>query len=93
MSDGLMELQILAKIKQVADQILEEHKNSKVRFGGINYADLRIVDVSYNLHLDGEEDYSVLIEECSPTSYEFHEFMVGCLKNKLGFYVNVSCEW
>lgn len=93
MTDGLMELQILAKIKEVADEILETHKNSTVRFGGINYADLRIVDVSYNLHLDGEEDYSVLIEECSPTAYEFQEFMVECLKDKLGFFVNVSCEW
>lgn len=46
--------QNIIKIKQVADEILEEHENSKVRFGGINYADLRIVDVSYNLHLDGE---------------------------------------
>ena len=85
--------QQLLKIKEVSDQILEENKNSKVRFGGINYADLRIVDVSYNLHLDGEEDYSVLIEECSPTAYEFQEFMVECLKDKLGFFVNVSCEW
>ena len=85
--------QQLLKIKEVADQILEEHENSTVRFGGINYADLRIVDVSYNLHLDGEDDYSVLIEECSPTAYKFQEFMVECLKEKLGFSVNVSCEW
>jgi hypothetical protein len=85
--------QNLLKIKKAADQILEEHENSTVRVGGINYADLRVVDVSYNLHLDGEEDYSVLIEECSPNVYEFQEFMVECLKGKLGFYVNVSCEW
>ena len=85
--------QNLIKIKQVADQVLEEHENSTVRFGGINYADLRIVDVSYNLHLDGEEEYSVFIEECSPTAYEFQEFMLECLKDKLGFFVNVVCEW
>ena len=83
----------LLKIKEVADQVLEEHEKSTVRFGGINYADLRVVDVSYNLHLDGEEDYTVLIEECSPTAYEFQEYMVECLKDKLGFFVNVSCEW
>lgn len=98
----------LLKIKEVADQILEEHKNSVVphslkkvgisstniiQYSPVNYADLRVVDVSYNLHLDGEEDYSVLIEECSPTAYEFQEFMVECLKEKLGFFVNVSCEW
>jgi hypothetical protein len=54
---------------------------------------LRVVDVSYNLHLDGEEDYSVLIEECSPTAYELQEYMIECLKDKLGFYVNVVLEW
>ena len=88
----------LTKIKEVADEILETHKNSVVkldgiRFDGINYADLYVVDVSYNLHLDGDETYSVLIEECSPTAYEFQEFMVECLKEKLDFFVNVECEW
>lgn len=83
----------LIKIKEVADEILETHKNSTVRFGGINYADLFVRDVSYNLHLDDEETYSVLIEECSPTAYEFQEFMLECLKDKLGFFVNVVCEW
>ena len=78
----------LIKIKEVADEILKNHKNS-----GVNYGDLRVVDVSYNLHLDGEEDYSVLIEECSPTAYELQEYMIECLKDKLGFYVNVVLEW
>jgi hypothetical protein len=83
----------LIKIKEVADEILETHKNSTVRFGGINYADLSVVDVNYNLHLDGDETFEVLIEECSPTAYEFQEFMLECLKDKLGFFVNVVCEW
>ena len=83
----------LIKIKEVADKILETHKNSTEKFGGVNYGDLGVVDVSYNLHLDGEEDYSVLIEECSPTAYEFQESMLECLKDKLGFYVNVVLEW
>ena len=83
----------LLKIKEVADEILETHKNSTEKFGGVNYGDLGVVDVSYNLHLDGEEDYSVLIEECSPTAYDFQEYMVECLKDKLGFYVNVVLEW
>lgn len=83
----------LIKIEEVADEILETHKNSTEKFGGVNYGDLRVVDVSYNLHLDGEEDYSVLIEECSPTAYELQEYMVECLKDKLGFYVNVVLEW
>ena len=80
-------------IKAVADAILKNHKNSTETFGGVNYGDLRVVDVSYNLHLDGEEEYSVFIEECSPTAYEFQEFMLECLKDKLGFFVNVVCEW
>lgn len=83
----------LTKIKEVADEILETHKNSTVRFDGVNYGDLYVRDVSYNLHLDGDETYSVLIEECSPTAYDFCEFMVECLKDKLGFDVNVECEW
>ena len=84
----------LIKIKEVADQILETHKNSTVRFdGGINYADLFVRDVSYNLHLNGDETYSVLIEECSPTAYDFCEFMIECLKDKLGFDVDVVLEW
>ena len=83
----------LIKIKEVADEILQTHKNSTVRFDGVNYADLRIVDVSYNLHLDDEETYSVLIEECSPTAYNFQEYMVGRLNIKLGFDVIVECEW
>ncbi len=83
----------LIKIKEVADQILETHKNSTIRFDGVNYADLRVVDVSYNLHLDDEETYSVLIEECSPTAYNFCEFMVGRIELKVGFPVNVVLEW
>ena len=83
----------LIKIKEVADEILETHKNSTVRFGGINYADLSVVDVSYNLHLDGDETFEVLIEECSPTAYEFQEFMIESLKEKLDFFVNVRTEW
>jgi hypothetical protein len=83
----------LLKIKEVADEILETHKNSTVRFDGINYADLYVRDVSYNLHLDGEETYGVLIEECSPTAYDFAEYMLECLKDKLGFDVDVVLEW
>jgi hypothetical protein len=83
----------LIKIKEVADKILEDVLSDEIKFDGINYTDLRIVDVSYNLHLDGEETYSVLIEECSSSAYDFCEFMVGCLKDKLGFDVDVVLEW
>ena len=83
----------LIKIKEVADKILKTHKNSTETFGGVNYGDLGVVDVSYNLHLDGEENYSVFIEECSPTAYEFQEYMVGRIELKVGFPVNVVLEW
>jgi len=88
--DGVMELQILTKIKKVADKILEDyHKPPK----GYVYNQYKVADVSYNLHLDGEETYSVVICEISPTATKFQEYMVKCLKDKLGFSVNVILEW
>ena len=88
----------LALIQEVANKALEEHKNSTERFGGVNYADLRVVDVwvKYSIH---EEDleYGVLIEECSPTAYEFQEYVGEYLKdnlpNDLGWHVYVETEW
>ena len=52
-----------------------------------------VVDVYLTYHMDGDIHYHILIEECSPTSYEFQEFMVESLKEKLGFCVIVECEW
>ncbi len=45
----------LTLIQEVATKALEEHKNSTERFGGVNYANLRVVDVwvKYSIH---EED-------------------------------------
>ena len=88
----------LTLIQEVANKALELHKNSTERFGGVNYADLRVVDVwvKYSIH---EEDleYGVLIEECSPTAYDFQEYMVEYLKENLpdylGCYVDVELEW
>lgn len=80
----------LTKIKEVTDEILEDyHKPPK----GYVYNQYKVADVSYNLHLDGEETYSVVICEISPTATKFQEYMIECLKDKLGFYVNVECEW
>ena len=88
----------LTLIQEVANKALELHKNSTERFGGVNYADLRVVDVwvKYSIH---EEDleYSVLIEECSPTAYDFQDYMLEYLKdnlpNNLGWSIYVELEW
>lgn len=81
------------KIKKASEEILQEHKKSTEKFSGVNYGDLGVVDVYLTYHMDGDIYYHILIEECSPTSYEFQEFMVESLKDKLGFCVIVECEW
>jgi hypothetical protein len=88
----------LTLIQEVANKALELHKNSTERFGGVNYADLRVVDVwvKYSIH---EEDleYGVLIEEASPTAYDLQDYMLEYLKdnlpNDLGWHVYVELEW
>jgi len=89
----------LTLIQEVANKALEEHKETAFSgFKGVNYADLRVVDVwvKYSIH---EEDleYGVLIDECSPTAYELQEYMVEYLKENLPDYlrnyVNVELEW
>jgi hypothetical protein len=88
----------LIQIQEVANKALEDHKNSTERFGGVNYADLRVVDVwvKYSIH---EEDleYGVLIEECSPTAYDLQDYMVEYLKENLPDYlrdlVDVVTAW
>jgi hypothetical protein len=88
----------LFQIQEVATKALEEHKNSTERWSGINYLDLRVVDVyvKYSIH-DEDAEYGVLIEECSPTAYDFQEYMVEYLKENLPDYlsgfVNVELEW
>jgi hypothetical protein len=88
----------LFQIQEVATKALEEHKNSTERFSGVNYADLRVVDVyvKYSIH-DEDAEYGVLIEECSPTAYELQEYMVEYLKENLPDYlrdyVYVELEW
>ena len=88
----------LTLIQEVATKALEKLKNSTERFGGVNYADLRVVDVwvKYSIH---EEDleYGVLIEECSPTAYDLQDYMVEYLKENLPDYlrdyVYVETAW
>jgi hypothetical protein len=88
----------LFQIQEVANKALELHKNSTERFGGVNYADLQVVDVwvKYTIH---EEDleYGVLIEECSPTAYDLQDYMVEYLKENLPDYlrdlVDVVTAW
>ena len=53
----------LFQIQEVANKALELHKNSTERFSGVNYADLRVVDVWVRYSLgDSREYYGVLIE-------------------------------
>lgn len=99
MNDTIKENLIL--IQDVANKALEEYKNStepKERFSGVNYADLQVVDVyvKYSIHYEDLE-YGVLIEECSPTAYEFQEYVGEYLKENLPDYlrdyVYVELEW
>ncbi len=88
----------LTLIQEVATKALEEHKNSTERFGGVNCADLRVVDVwvEYSIHGEGLK-YGVLIEECSPTAYDLQDYMVEYLKENLPDYlrdlVDVVTAW
>ena len=88
----------LFQIQEVANKALELHKNSTERFGGVNYADLRVVDVwvKYSIH-DEDLEYGVLIEECSPTAYDLQDYMVEYLKENLPDYlrdlVDVFTAW
>jgi hypothetical protein len=89
---------ILILIQKVAEKGLEECKNLTERFGGVNYGDLRVVDVwvKYSLY-DEDLVYGVLIEEVSPTAYELQEYMVEYLRDNLpgdlGFHTMVETEW
>ena len=91
----------LILIQEVATKSLQEYISStepKDRFSGVNYADLRVVDVyvKYSIH-DEDAEYGVLIEECSPTAYELQEYMVEYLKENLPDYLRnyviVETEW
>jgi hypothetical protein len=91
----------LTLIQEVANKALQEYISStepKDRFSGVNYADLQVVDVyvKYSIHYEDLE-YGVLIEEASPTAYEFQEYMVEYLKdnlpNDLGWHCYVELEW
>lgn len=88
----------LFQIQEVAKKALELHKNSTERFGGVNYADLRVVDVwvKYSIH-EQDLEYGVLIEECSPTAYDLQDYMVEYLKENLPDYlrdlVDVVTAW
>jgi hypothetical protein len=88
----------LFQIQEVANKALELHKNSTERFSGVNYADLRVVDVWVRYSLgDSREYYGVLIEECSPTAYDLQEYMLDYLKDNLPDYLSwciyVELEW
>jgi phage FluMu gp28-like protein len=88
----------LTLTEQQAKELYEFLRGAKERFSGVNYADLRVVDVwvKYSIH-EQDLEYGVLIEECSPTAYDFQDYMVEYLKdnlpNNLGWNVYVELEW
>ncbi len=88
----------LCMIQQEAEKALELHKNSTERFSGVNYGDLEVVDVWVKYSIKYEDlEYGVLIEECSPTAYDFRDYMVEYLKdnlpNNLGWSIYVELDW
>lgn len=88
----------LFQIQEVATKALELHKNSTERFGGVNYGDLRVVDVYVRYSLgETREYYGVLIEECSPSAGDLYQYMKKYLQehlpDDLGCYVDVELEW
>jgi hypothetical protein len=88
----------LTLIQDVANKALELHKNSTEKFSGVNYGDLLVVDVwvKYSIHEEDSANYGVLIEECSPTAYEFQEYMIKYLYENLpdlGGCICVETEW
>ena len=83
----------LTSIFVAAQKVLENHKNSGEKFSGVNYADLFVRDVYMVYHMDGETTYVVEIQECSPTAYDFMEFIDYELEKKLGYSVRIECEW
>ena len=88
----------LTLIQEVANKALELHKNSTERFAGVNYADLRVVDVWVRYSLgDSREYYGITIEECSPSAGDLYqyikEYLQKHLPDDLGCYIDVELEW
>jgi hypothetical protein len=90
--------QNLSYIQEVAELALEEHKNSTERFSGVNYGDLRVVNVWVKYSLgDSREYYGITIDECSPSAGDLYQYMKEYLQehlpDDLGCYVDVELEW
>ena len=88
----------LTLIQEVANKALELHKNSTERFSGVNYADLRVVDVWVKYSLgDSREYYGITIDECSPSAGDLYQYMKEYLQehlpDDLGCYVDIELEW
>ena len=88
----------LTLIQEVANKALELHKNSTERFGGVNYASVRVSDVWVKYSLgDSREYYGITIDECSPSAGDLYQYMNEYLQehlpDDLGCYVDVELEW
>jgi len=88
----------LKSIQHFAVLALDKHKRSGEKFAGVNYADLRVVNVWVKYSLgDSREYYGITIEECSPSAGDLYQYMKEYLQehlpDDLGCYVDVELEW
>lgn len=64
----------------------------KARRYAVNWADLHCVSAEYRLDNQGDEYFSVLIEEASPDADELIVFLTQVLKDN-GYTVEVETAW
>lgn len=88
----------LKKLKEDTNKALEMVSGAEEYYEDVNYGDLRCSEVRYILNDDGEEYYEVIIDEVSPTAYEFRKAVYDVLFDVLGYDVvkntiEVITEW
>ncbi len=88
----------LKSIQHFAVLALDKHKRSGVKFIGVNYGDLRVVDVWVKYSLgDSREYYGITIEECSPYAGDLYQYMNEYLEEHLPDYlgtcIDIELEW
>ena len=82
----------LSDLRRDTNEILKSLKRSSIP-GAINWADLKVVDVFWKVNLEGEANYTVLVDEVSPEATEFQTAISEALA-KLGWTgVEVYTEW
>lgn len=88
----------MVELQNVTNEILIDIRNDRLaevpfHRGGVNWSDLRCVDVEFFTNLGGESGYRVRVEEVAPDEYELQSAIHDRL-NKRGFaHVEVITEW